>query len=135
MTEDDIMNCFVQFGEIIDFHQPIDLETNQKKRFCFVTFKDFKVVDEILKNRVLINGIEVNVDKVKYNPGFVGTKHLTMFGIYRPPVSMPGHYNFVPLSENIVDFNSPYHNGYGYGYAHTDYNYKNVNAFYPVSYY
>lgn len=131
MTEYKLMNYFKQFGEIIDFYQPFDVEKNQKKDFCFVTFKDCKVADEVLKNRMLvINGIEVRVNKVNYNPGFMASTNHTMYEMYKPPVSMPVYYNLAPFSENVMDFNSTCYNNYGY--AHTECNYKTVHIVYPA---
>lgn len=69
MTEQDVRNYFVQFGQISEYQQPFDKMKNQKKGFCFITFEDTEVVNQVLKNpKQVINGKEVDVKKVKFNP-------------------------------------------------------------------
>lgn len=69
MTEQDVRNYFVQFGQISEYQQPFDKMKNQKKGFCFITFEDSEVVNQVLKNpKQVINGKEVDVKKVKFNP-------------------------------------------------------------------
>lgn len=69
MTEQDVRNYFVQFGQISEYQQPFDKMKNQKKGFCFITFEDSDVVNQVLKNpKQTINGKEVDVKKVKFNP-------------------------------------------------------------------
>jgi len=69
MTEQDVRNYFGQFGQISEYQQPFDKMKNQKKGFCFITFEDSEVVNQVLKNpKQVINGKEVDVKKVKFNP-------------------------------------------------------------------
>lgn len=117
MTEQDVRNYFVQFGQISEYQQPFDKMKNQKKGFCFITFEDSEVVNQVLKNpKQVINGKEVDVKKVKFNPetmtapgtrvGPVGTRAPATFGM-RP--TYPGY--MAPAAA------SPYGTAADYGYA------------------
>lgn len=119
MTEQDVRNYFLQFGQISEYQQPFDKMKNQKKGFCFITFEDSEVVNQVLKNpKQVINGKEVDVKKVKFNPetmtapgaragGSVGgTRAPATFGL-RP--AYPGY--MAPAAA------SPYGTAADYGYA------------------
>jgi len=69
MTEQDIRNHFVQFGSIIEYRQPFDKITNQKQSYCFITFEDSEVVNQLMENpKQVINGKGILVRRYKFNP-------------------------------------------------------------------
>jgi len=49
ITNDDVRNYFSAFGNVIDMEVPIDKATNQRKSYCFVTFDDVHVAQELIK--------------------------------------------------------------------------------------
>ncbi|CAH1711748.1 RNA-binding protein squid-like [Aphis gossypii] len=118
MTEQDVRNYFLQFGQISEYQQPFDKMKNQKKGFCFITFEDSEVVNQVLKNpKQVINGKEVDVKKVKFNPETMtapGTRTGPVGGA-RPPATFglrpayPGY--MAPAAA------SPYGTAADYGYA------------------
>lgn len=120
MTEQDVRNYFLQFGPIAEYQQPFDKMKNQKKGFCFITFEDSEVVNQVLKSpKQVINGKEVDVKKVKFNPetmttpgtrtGPVGTRTPAAFGMRAP--AFPGY--MAPAAAAA----SPYGAATDYGYA------------------
>lgn len=73
ITDDHIRDYFGQYGEIAELQAPFDKVKNQRKGFCFITFKSSEVVQDALKMpKQVINGKEVDVRKVKYNPETMG---------------------------------------------------------------
>ena len=61
ISNDDVKDYFSQFGNVIDMEVPIDKSTNQRKNYCFVTFDDIAVSQELLKTpKQIIGGKEVN---------------------------------------------------------------------------
>jgi len=62
ISNDDVKDYFSQFGNVIDMEVPIDKSTNQRKNYCFVTFDDIAVSQELLKTpKQTIGGKEVDV--------------------------------------------------------------------------
>lgn len=75
ISDQQIKDYFGQYGEIAEVQAPFDKVKNQRKGFCFITFKSTEVVQEALKMpRQVINGKEVDVKKVKFNPETMGTQ-------------------------------------------------------------
>lgn len=73
ISDEDLRSYFGQYGEIAELQAPFDKVKNQRKGFCFITFKSTEVVQEVLKNpKQTINGKEVDVKKVKFNPETMG---------------------------------------------------------------
>jgi len=74
ITDDDIKAYFGQYGEIAELQAPFDKIKNQRKGFCFITFKSTETVQEVLKiPKQTIKGKDVDVKKVKYNPETMGS--------------------------------------------------------------
>lgn len=108
ITESDIKNYFSQYGSIIDFQHPFDKSKNQRKGFCFITFDDTEVVKQVLANpKQTINGKEVDVKKVKFNPE-------TMGGPGGRPVRGANMNSGPPFSSRAYPYNSPAYPSYGY---------------------
>jgi len=109
ITESDIKNYFSQYGSIIDFQHPFDKAKNQRKGFCFITFDDTEVVKQALANpKQTINGKEVDVKKVKFNPE-------TMGGPGGRPVRGANVMNSgPPFNSRSYPYNNPAYPGYGY---------------------
>ncbi|MCL4122944.1 UNVERIFIED_CONTAM: hypothetical protein GTU68_004490 [Idotea baltica] len=64
LSDDDIRNFFNQFGKVIDVEVPFDKQRNQRKGFCFITFEQEHVVNELLKNpQQIISGFTVDLRK------------------------------------------------------------------------
>ena len=69
MTDDDVKNFFSQFGKVVDLEVPFDKQRNTRKGFCFVTFEQEQVVNELLKNpQQTINGYSVDLRKATPKP-------------------------------------------------------------------
>jgi len=74
ITDQQIKDYFGQYGEIAEVQAPFDKIKNQRKGFCFITYKSTEHVQEALKMpKQTINGKQVDVKKVKYNPETMGT--------------------------------------------------------------
>lgn len=69
ISDQQVKDYFSQYGEVAEMQAPFDKLKNQRKGFCFITFKSIDVVQEALKMpKQVINGKEVDVKKVKFNP-------------------------------------------------------------------
>lgn len=131
MTEYDLISHFQKFGEIVDFYQPFDAARNQKKNYCFMTFKDYRVVSQVLRFSILvINGIEVDVKKARFNPANMTSCEKSRKTNERrePPNNRPVHHDITTTVKNVPDNNCIYYDNYGRPY--TVYNNNNNNAFY-----
>jgi len=74
LTDSVIKEYFSKFGNIVEFQAPLDKKTKQRKGFCFITFSSKEIVYKALKvPRQTINGKEVDVKKVKFNPETMST--------------------------------------------------------------
>jgi len=120
MTEEDVRNYFVQFGQIIDFHQPFDKIKNQKKSYCFITFQDSEVVNQVLENpKRVINGNKIHVRKFKFNPKTSNGARTGPMGGARGPATLgmrPAYPGYMALAAA-----SPYGTAADYGYAYGAY--------------
>jgi len=66
ITDADIKTYFSQFGNVVELEMPIDKIKNQRKGFCFVTFDNEQIVQELLKTpKQTICGKEVDVKKAQ----------------------------------------------------------------------
>jgi len=64
LAEDDIKEYFKTFGEIEDVELPFDKVKNERRAFCFVTFKDSAACDAASeKNKQELGGRTVDVKK------------------------------------------------------------------------
>ncbi|KAK3590944.1 hypothetical protein CHS0354_034515 [Potamilus streckersoni] len=75
ISEDDLKDVFIEFGEIERIHVITDKSTGKRKGFCFITFKDYDSVDKaVLKKRHDIKGnmVEVRKAQEKTAPGLSG---------------------------------------------------------------
>ncbi|XP_065556227.1 heterogeneous nuclear ribonucleoprotein A/B-like [Artemia franciscana] len=64
ISDDDIKAYFGQFGNIVEVELPFDKTKNQRKAFCFITFDDEKVANELVKKpKQTIKDKEVDVKK------------------------------------------------------------------------
>lgn len=140
ITDQDIKDYFGQYGEIAELQAPFDKIKNQRKGFCFITFKSTDVVQEVLKvPKQVINGKEIDVKKVKYNPetmgqGGRGSGRGGMFGGgrgmpgYGPQSYGPGGGGGGYGSYDYSGYYDPY-GGYGYG-GYQDYsNYTQTQGY------
>lgn len=108
ITETDIKNYFSQYGPIIDFQHPFDKAKNQRKGFCFITFDDTEVVKQALASpKQTINGKEVDVKKVKFNPE-------TMGGPGGRPIRGTNVNTGAPFNSRAYAYSSPAYPSYGY---------------------
>ncbi|KAL7641778.1 UNVERIFIED_CONTAM: hypothetical protein RMT77_007652 [Armadillidium vulgare] len=65
ISDNDIKNYFSQYGKIIDVKTPFDQQRNKRKGFCFITFEEEQVVEDLLRNpQQTICGISVDLRKV-----------------------------------------------------------------------
>ncbi|KAE9543463.1 hypothetical protein AGLY_002263 [Aphis glycines] len=121
MTEQDLRNYFVQFGQIIEFHQPFNKIKNQMRSYCFITFEYPEVVNQVLKNpKPIINGKEVDIQKVKFNP-----VKMTGPGIMTDPMDgarPSATFGMIPAYPGYMALEtaSPYGTAADYGYAAND---------------
>uniref|UniRef100_A0A1B6GXQ8 RRM domain-containing protein n=1 Tax=Cuerna arida TaxID=1464854 RepID=A0A1B6GXQ8_9HEMI len=139
ISDQDLKDYFGQYGEIAELQAPFDKIKNQRKGFCFITFKSTEVVQEVLKiPKQVINGKEVDVKKVKYNPetmgsggrggrgGIFGGRGMPGYGA--PPGYGPGYgagYGDYSGYDNYGMYSGYGYNagGYGDGYNYTQPNY------------
>lgn len=137
ITETDIKNYFSQYGTIIDFQHPFDKAKNQRKGFCFITFDDTEVVKQVLASpKQVINGKEVDVKKVKFNPETMGgpggrpirggnvnnaaAYNPRAYAAYSNPTAYPGY----GYPSNPYEAYGPAYGGYDYsslGYGEPNY--------------
>ena len=69
LTDEEIRKFFEAFGSIIDLEMPFDKQKNQRKGFCFITFEQESVVNDLLKTpKQTINGHQVDVKKATPKP-------------------------------------------------------------------
>uniref|UniRef100_A0A1B6KAZ8 RRM domain-containing protein n=1 Tax=Graphocephala atropunctata TaxID=36148 RepID=A0A1B6KAZ8_9HEMI len=109
ISDQNIRDYFGQYGEIAELQAPFDKVKNQRKGFCFITFKSTEVVHEVLKvPKQVINGKEVDVKKVKYNPETMGSGGRGGRGGMFGGRGMPG-------------YGAPTGYGPGYGTSYGDY--------------
>ena len=73
LSDDDVRTFFAQFGKVVDLEVPFDKQRNTRKGFCFVTFEQEQVVNELLKNpQQTINGYSVDLRKATPKPEMGG---------------------------------------------------------------
>jgi len=117
ITEQNVRNYFVQFGQLSDYQRPFNKMKNQMRSYCFITFEDSEVVDQVLQNpKPVINGKEIDVQRVKFNPERIidpvgSAIDPATFGI------IPAYPGYMALAAA-----SPYGTAADYGYAATVYN-------------
>jgi len=70
MTDDDIKNHFSAMGTVTEVEMPMDRVKNQRKGFCFITFEQESVVNDLIRvGKTTIKDIEVDVKKATPKPG------------------------------------------------------------------
>ncbi|KAF0757945.1 RNA-binding protein squid-like [Aphis craccivora] len=117
ITEQNVRNYFVQFGQLSDYQRPFNKMKNQMRSYCFITFEDSEVVDQVLQNpKPVINGKEIDVQRVKFNPERIidpvgSAIDPATFGI------IPAYPGYMALAAA-----SPYGTAADYGYAANVYN-------------
>jgi len=66
LNEDDIRDCFSQYGEVTNVSIPIERETQKKRGFAFVEFSDCDAADKAaLQKEVVIQDTRVDVKKAR----------------------------------------------------------------------
>ena len=84
VSDDEIMNHMATFGTITNIEQPFDKIKNERKNFCFVTYKRENEAKQLLKEgKVYISGHELEVKKVTpkpQNPGGINPNMGYMIG-------------------------------------------------------
>jgi len=66
LNEDDIRDCFNQFGEVVNVSIPIERETQKKRGFAFVEFSDSDAADKAsLQKEIIIQDTRVDVKKAR----------------------------------------------------------------------
>jgi squid-like protein len=66
ITNEQVKEYFEQYGSVIDMEIPVDKSTNQRKSYCFVTFDDVHIAQELLKSpKQIICGKEVDVKQAQ----------------------------------------------------------------------
>lgn len=69
LSDDDIRNHFSTFGTIVEMEMPQDRVKNQRKNFCFITFEEERVVQDLVRSgRTSIGDVEVDVKKATPKP-------------------------------------------------------------------
>jgi len=70
MTDDDIKNHFSAMGTVTEVEMPMDKVKNQRKGFCFITFEQEQVVNDLIRvGKTKIKEFEVDVKKATPKPG------------------------------------------------------------------
>jgi len=66
ITEEEIKNHFMQFGNVVEIQRPVDRSKNSEpKNFCFITFDKEESANQLLsKGTVNVSGQEVEIKKV-----------------------------------------------------------------------
>jgi len=66
LNEEDIRDCFSQYGDVVNVSIPIERETQKKRGFAFVEFSDSDAADKAaLQKEVLIQDTRVDVKKAR----------------------------------------------------------------------
>uniref|UniRef100_A0A8D8RZ29 RNA-binding protein squid n=1 Tax=Cacopsylla melanoneura TaxID=428564 RepID=A0A8D8RZ29_9HEMI len=118
ITEQDVRDYFSQYGTITEFQQPFDKTKNMKKGFCFISFDDQNVADQILANpKQVICGKEIDVKRVKFNPETMGSVSGAVRGAGARVAGASAAYAAAP-GGRVVAYPSTYA-----GYATPDYGY------------
>lgn len=118
ISEQDVRDYFGQYGTITEFQQPFDKSKNMKKGFCFISFDDQNVADQVLANpKQMICGKEVDVKRVKFNPETMGNVSGAMRGAGARVAGAGTAY--AAASRGVVAYPSSYP-----GYASADYGYS-----------
>jgi len=66
LTEDDIRDCFSQYGEVVSVSIPTDRETQKKRGFAFIEFSDSDAADKAsLQKEIIIQDTRVDVKKAR----------------------------------------------------------------------
>ncbi|RXG71284.1 Glycine-rich RNA-binding protein RZ1C [Armadillidium vulgare] len=140
MSDEDLRNFFSQFGKVIDVEVPFDKQRNLRKGFCFITFEQEQVVNELLKNpQQIINGFTVDLRKATPKPeppmrggmrggraGFFGGSRggrYQGYSGYGPAYNYGGggygnYGNYDSVYSGYGNYGSNYGNGYDYnGYG------------------
>lgn len=64
ISDDDIREHFAKFGVVSELELPQDKAKGQRKNFCFVTFEQMSVVQELVRSgKTTINGVELDVKR------------------------------------------------------------------------
>ncbi|XP_043193441.1 RNA-binding protein squid-like isoform X6 [Amphibalanus amphitrite] len=69
MSDDDIKNHFSAMGTVVEVEMPMDKVKNTRKGFCFITFEQEAVVQDLIRTgKTKIKDIEVDVKKATPKP-------------------------------------------------------------------
>jgi RNA recognition motif-containing protein len=63
VQNNELIEAFKSCGEVVDMNNK-----SSEKNFAFVYFKNFKSVDNAVKNNILINGTKLIVEKRRFKP-------------------------------------------------------------------
>lgn len=131
MTEDEIRKFFNNFGKVIDIEVPFDKQRNQRRGFCFITFEQEHVVNELLKNpQQNIGGVTVDLRKampkidalsrggMRGRGGGFGRSRGSAYGSYGNQAYNNyggyGGYGYDSSYSNYGNYGNSYGNGYDY---------------------
>lgn len=134
-SEIDVRTFFTQFGNIVEFEQPFDKVRNAKKNFCFVTFATPEEVKNALQSpKQIINGKQVDVKSVIFNPETMGNKNerriktpvptTTIAPYYAAAAAAAAGYNMAhaAVAASAANYASLAYEAYGPAYGGYDYN-------------
>lgn len=118
ISEQEVKDYFSQYGTITEFQQPFDKSKNMKKGFCFITFDDQTVADQILANpKQMICGKEVDVKRVKFNPETMGSVPGAVRGAGARVAGAGAAYSAAPRGVVAYPSTYPTYGAADYGYS------------------
>ncbi|RXG72265.1 RNA-binding protein squid [Armadillidium vulgare] len=126
LTDDEIKSFFATYGSIVEVEMPFDKQKNQRKGFCFITFEQEQVVNDLLKTpKQTINGHQVDVKKATPKPDQIAIRGGLRGGLRgRGGIRGRGRGWGQGWSQGYGGYNQGY-GGYGGGYGGYDYGYGN----------
>ena len=70
ITDDQIKEHFMQYGNVVELQRPVDRSKNEAKNFCFVTYDKEEPAEMLLKKAsVNVAGQDVQIKKVSVKDG------------------------------------------------------------------
>lgn len=129
LNEEKLREYFEQYGQIKEIQWPFDKVKNQRRAYCFLTFANRETVNELLKRpKQTVNGIELDVKKVKYNPETMWPQGYGFYG--RIPRNYPPYGHYPPPYG--IDYREDYGYDDYYGAEGTDPYYDSYTAAYDT---
>lgn len=126
LTDEEIKSFFASYGTILEVEMPFDKQKSQRKGFCFITFEQENVVNDLLKTpKQTINGHQVDVKKATPKPDQMMGRGGARGAMRGARGGMRGRGRGMGQMSQGYGYNQGGYGGYGGGYGGYDYGYGN----------